>query len=326
MGDEQDRPLVLPKRLLEQATSVQVQVRRRFVQQEEVRCRQEETQERQTDLLAARQHACRFLDVILVEAEGAQLVAEVLLRSATMRVPRVLGSAVDADIRRNRLGEFLREVAGDHVVSEDRLALRRLTRARDDAHQRRLAEAVVTDERNLVAARDLEAEAVEDLLDAVIREAEIFAAEHLNARSRRFRQAQTSRLRVALRQHDTLLIDLVDELLTALGLRGLRRLRAETIHEPLQLLAMVILVLLRGEQMLITDLALIQIVIEIALVARRRARIHLDDDVRQRAQKIAVVGDEHQRAVIRLQELLQPVDGRQVQVVRRFVQQQEVGL
>ena len=89
---------------------------------------------------------------------------------------------------------------------------------------------------------------------------------------------------------------------------------------------MVILVLLRGEQMLITDLALIQIVIEIALVARRRARIHLDDDVRQRAQKIAVVGDEHQRAVIRLQELLQPVDGRQVQVVRRFVQQQEVGL
>ena len=89
---------------------------------------------------------------------------------------------------------------------------------------------------------------------------------------------------------------------------------------------MVVLVLLRGLQVLVAHLALGEVVVEVALVARRRPRVDLDDDVRQRPQEVAVVRDEHERAVVGLQELLQPLDGRQVEVVRRLVQQQEVGL
>ena len=89
---------------------------------------------------------------------------------------------------------------------------------------------------------------------------------------------------------------------------------------------MVVLVLLRGLEMLVADLSLAHVPVEVAFVARGRAGVHLHDYARKRAQKIPVVRDEHERAVVRLEELLQPVDGRQVEVVRRLVEQQEVRL
>ena len=78
---------------------------------------------------------------------------------------------------------------------------------------------------------------------------------------------------------------------------------------------MVILVLLGGLQVLVPDLALLHVPVEIALVARRSAGIDFDRDVRQRTQEIAVVGDQHQRSLIRLEVLLEPVDCGKVKIV-----------
>ena len=89
---------------------------------------------------------------------------------------------------------------------------------------------------------------------------------------------------------------------------------------------MVVLVLLRLEKVLVAHLALAQVPVEVALVARAGAGVHLHDDVRQRAQQVAVVGDEHERTAVLLEELLQPVDGGQVEVVGRLVQEEEVRL
>ena len=56
------------------------------------------------------------------------------------------------------------------------------------------------------------------------------------------------------------------------------------------------------------------------------AAIDLDDAVRELAQEDAIVRDEDQRAAVADQELFQPRDRFDVQVVRRFVEQQQVRL
>ena len=326
MRDEEDRPLVLLEGVFEKPPSVEVEVRRRFVKEKKIRSSEEKTQKRKANLLAAGKDARGLLDVVFVEAERAELVAKDLLWPSSMRVPCVLRVAVDGEVWRYRLGKLLAQVAGDDIVSDDGLALGRLTRPRHDTHKRRLAEAVVADERDLVAARHVELETRKDILYAVVAEAEVFATEHLYAARRRLREPETPRLRIALRENNPLLVDLVDELLAALRLRGLRRLRAEAVDEPLKLLAVVILVLLGGLQVLVPDLALLHVPVEIALVARRSAGIDFDRDVRQRTQEIAVVGDQHQRSLIRLEVLLEPVDGGEVEVVGRLVEEEEIGL
>ena len=326
MRDEEDRPLVLLEGVFEKPPSVEVEVRRRFVKEKKIRSSEEKTQKRKANLLAAGKDARGLLDVVFVEAERAELVAKDLLWPSSMRVPCVLRVAVDGEVWRYRLGKLLAQIAGNDIVSDDGLALGRLSRPSHYAHKRRLAEAVVADERDLVAARHVELETRKDILYAVVAEAEVFATEHLYAARRRLREPKPAGLRVALRKDDPLLVDLVDELLAALRLRGLRRLRTEAVDEPLKLLAVVILVLLGGLQVLVPDLALLHVPVEIALVARRSAGIDFDRDVRQRTQEIAVVGDQHQRSLIRLEVLLEPVDGGEVEVVGRLVEEKEIGL
>ena len=121
-------------------------------------------------------------------------------------------------------------------------------------------------------------------------------------------------------------VDLVDELLAALRLRGLRGLRAETVHEPLELLAVVVLVRLRLDELLVAHLALAQVPVEVALVARARAGVYLHDDACERLEQVAVVRDEHERAAVELEEALEPVHGGEVEVVGRLVEEQEVRL
>lgn len=72
-------------------------------------------------------------------------------------------------------------------------------------------------------------------------------------------------------------------------------------------------------------LAPAQVVGVIAGPARDPAAIDLDDARGQRAQKTTIVGHEQHRAVEAEQQLLQPVDRLDVEVVGRLIQQQHVG-
>ena len=64
----------------------------------------------------------------------------------------------------------------------------------------------------------------------------------------------------------------------------------------------------------------------IARPVEQLAAVELQDPAGQLAEEHAVVGHEHQRGVPAVQELLQPVDGVDVQMVGRLVQQQQIGL
>ena len=78
---------------------------------------------------------------------------------------------------------------------------------------------------------------------------------------------------------------------------------------------MVVLVLLRGLQVLVPDLALGHVVVEITLVARRSACVDFNSEVSQRAKEIAIVRNQHQSAVVRLEIFLEPVYCGKVEVV-----------
>ena len=55
------------------------------------------------------------------------------------------------------------------------------------------------------------------------------------------------------------------------------------------------------------------------------AVLDVDDAVHHGVEEVPVVGDQHQRALVALEPLLQPDDGVQIQVVGRFIQQQQIG-
>ena len=77
--------------------------------------------------------------------------------------------------------------------------------------------------------------------------------------------------------------------------------------------------------MLVADLPLAKVVFEVAFVPDGRARVNFHDDVGEGPQEKPVVGDEHESSVVGLEELLQPLHRRKVEVVRRLVEEEEVG-
>jgi hypothetical protein len=64
---------------------------------------------------------------------------------------------------------------------------------------------------------------------------------------------------------------------------------------------------------------------EVARIGKQPAAIEFDDARGHPVQEAAVVGDEHHAAAILQQQVFQPLDGIEVQVVGRLVQQQHVG-
>ena len=134
MRNDEYRAGVFLERILKKTASVKVKMGRRLVEKEEIGGGEEKAQERKTYLFAAGKDAGRLLDVVFVEAERAKLVAELLLRSAAVRIPCVLCVSVHGDVRRYRLRKLLRKVSGDNIVPKHGLAARGLAGAGDDAH------------------------------------------------------------------------------------------------------------------------------------------------------------------------------------------------
>ncbi|MNH15483.1 hypothetical protein D3C79_750970 [compost metagenome] len=69
-----------------------------------------------------------------------------------------------------------------------------------------------------------------------------------------------------------------------------------------------------------------QVLIVIAGPGGDGAPIEIDDPGRQLVDELPIVGDEDDGAAKILEELFQPVDGVDVQVVGRLVQQQQIGV
>ena len=208
-------------------------------------------------------------------------------------------------------------------MAEPGFAADRLQFACDHAHERRLAFAVAPDEGDLLPALDFHLRMAEnDFLR--IADGQVAALENDVAGARRRREFHRQAGIVRLVDLDP--VQLLQRLDAGLDLIGLGRLVAEGLDEFLRLLDHPLLVLVSGDLLLDTLRAQLQVFGIRDLVVVDMAQHHFHGPVRDRVQEAAVVADEQQRAATRLEVLLQPFDGLDVQVVGRLVEQQHVRL
>jgi hypothetical protein len=109
-----------------------------------------------------------------------------------------------------------------------------------------------------------------------------------------------------------------------LRLRGLAGLRAEAIDERLELLPLRRDLLRLREQPFVFFRALASIVLDVAAPGAHAFGLEGDHLVNLPIQEAAVMADEHHRLARALQERVEPGERRQVEVVRGFVEQQQV--
>ena len=112
----------------------------------------------------------------------------------------------------------------------------------------------------------------------------------------------------------------------ALGLGGLGVLGPETVHKFHQPPDFALLMFVCRQELLFVRFALRQVIIITAAVTDKPALADFDDAADQFIEKLAVVRDDQDRAGIMFQVFLKPKQRLQIQVIGRFIEQQQVGL
>ena len=192
----------------------------------------------------------------------------------------------------------------------------------DGAHEGSLALAVVPEHGDVRAVVHIHADAFgHDVVG--IADLQVLAAEGAALAARVLRDLE---LHGALRLVDVEGLDPLDLLHFRAGLLGFAGLGVKAVDERLQLLALALdrLVVLDG---LVLLLALEgEVLLDRAGIEGEPAQLGLEGVVAGFLQEFAVVRDDHEAAVEVLQELLKEDEGFEVEVVGRFIQNEEVGV
>jgi len=197
----------------------------------------------------------------------------------------------------------------------------RRRRARHQFQQRGFPGAVDAHHAPALPAADHEVEPVID--DAVaIGLLHPLQAHHILARTRRGEKIERHGL-AALRRFDAL--DLLQLLHPALHLGGMRGARLEALDEFDLLGQHRLLALELGLLLLLVQRALRFVEFVIARIGRERPTVDLDHLVDDAVHELAVVRGHEQRALVSFQELLEPDQAFEVEVVARLVEQHGVG-
>ena len=194
--------------------------------------------------------------------------------------------------------------------------------ARQHAHQRRLAGAVRADQRDAVAALDVQVEVVEDD-EVAVGLARVLQLEHRAAALGAGREVEVDLL--ALGRH----LDrhhLLEHLDPALHLRRLGRLVAEPIDEHLDARDLFVLLALGLAQRLDALVVLDEVAAVVAVVVGQRAQRQIGDARDDGVEEEAIVRDEDHRVRVGVQILLEPVARLEIEMVGRLVEQQQVRL
>ena len=292
----------------------------RLIQAEQVRRIGHQLGKRQARLLPAGEDADALLDRVAGEQKGAKKLAH-------------LGGAQPGGDERQlphdrvgrvkRLDLVLREVGDLDVAAQLAMAALEWQDPSEDLEQGRLAGAIRADERHLLAALQLQVEA---LIDDVVAVLLVNVAERDDgaAGAWRLRKAELDALGSG-RRHDHA-VDALQLLDAALHLARLGGLIAEALDERLGVRDLALLSLGRRLQLRQPLLALLDEVGVVADVLGQAAVVQLRHAVDHHVDEIAVVADQHDRSGVVGQERLQPFDARQVKVVGRLVEQQHVGV
>ena len=321
VADEHDGAGELDERLLEHVDRVDVEVVRGLVEQDQRVGRDEHLREGEAGALAAGEDAHTLLDVVAVEEEGAE-------QPALLGGGPAAGDGVHLGHDGVRLVELLELVLGvvghRDVLAELDLAGVGLELAVDELHERGLAGAVGADERHVVAAVELEVDALVDVVVAEGLRDPLKADDHV-ARAGRLGEAE-AHVFIALGEDDELALYLLDLLHALLSLGGLGRLVAELVDEDLHVGDLALLRGALGAHLLEVVLALLEVGAVVAGIGGDPAVLDGGDVAHAGVHERAVVADEEHRAVVALQEGLEPLDALEVEVVGRLVEHEQVGV
>ena len=231
-------------------------------------------------------------------------------------------------MRVHALGHVLRVVADDDVVPEADLAFVGLL-VHDHPHQGGLAGPVGAHECEVLPFGDGEFSVEEDALllggIALVRIglAHVLHLGHDLATGRCGGELHEHLAQVLVLHFDAVqLFQFGDQ---ALSERSFAGLRTELVDEGLGLLDVPLLILGLGRLLFALDLAQLHVLAPRHLAVDQFSVAHLDGALGKSIEEGLVVRDEHQRRRIVLQEILQPLDRGEIEVVGRFVQQQQVG-
>ncbi|MEI2745743.1 MAG: hypothetical protein V9G22_10010 [Ottowia sp.] len=194
--------------------------------------------------------------------------------------------------------------------------------AEERAQQRRLAGAVRAHEAEPVAAHDAEVEALHDGRGAVAR-GQARGLEHDAPRALGLGDAHADRARrvAAIAALRAQLLEGLDARLVAVALRLHVRAAPRLLLREQLVGGDAAHGLVVGALLLAAEVVLV-----VAGPRRQPAAVELEDARREPAQERAVVRDEQRRLLALEQVLLEPLDARDVEVVRRLVEQQQVGV
>ena len=176
VAHEQERPVVALHRLFDPLAGRDIEVVRRLVKNEKVHFLVHQNTELQSAQLTAGEHADALKNVLAREVERGQAVARALRRDVALGVEH----RVDQVSFRHVEFDDLRQVRDAHRRAELDLALVGIFLFHQHLDERRLARAVVADERDALAAAHLQVHVVEQhtVAKALF---ELFEREHLVA-------------------------------------------------------------------------------------------------------------------------------------------------
>jgi len=296
----------------------QVEMVGRLVQHQEIRRIVEHAGHGEARLLAARERTDLLIHVVAGKLKRTGQRAQrpnAILREILLQLFE------NREIGIEHVQRLLGEVAHGEAGAELHVAAIRHGRARDHLEQGRLACPIAAHYGPAFATANGKAEAVVNHT-RTIGLSQVCHYGHLIARTRRHAEIELYDS-AFLRQFD--LLDLVERLDTALHLRGFCGVRLEALDEALLFRQHGLLS--RERRLLVTfaDIALAFVEIIVAGVDSDLARVDFRDFRDDAVHEFAIMRGHEKRALEALEELLKPDDGFEIEVVGRFVHQQDVG-
>ena len=322
VADEVERAFVGLQGGDERVDRHDVEVRRRLVHEQEVRRVDQQLHQRETGFLAAGKHRDLLMDVVLAEEERAEHAAGLLFGEAVLRGAELHHVLEDGQLRVEVVDAVLGEVARDHVAAFLAEAAVDRDDAGEDLEEGGLAGAVGADEHRTLAAFALE---VEVLVDDVFTVGLLYVLElhHLEAGAGRLGEAELDLLQVVFGLIDRDLFEAGDLLLLGLRAGSHRSLGAEAVDERLQVRDLALLVLEHRLLAVFAGHALEDEVVVVAVVAMEALAAEFDHARAEGVEEGTVVRDDDEAARIAGQVLLEPEQRLEVEVIGRFVEEEE---
>ena len=308
------RAIKLLHGILQHVLRLHVEVVGRFVENQEVHGFEQELNHRQTTAFTTRQHLHKLVAGFSTEHERTEQVANL---QTNVSLCHTVDGVEHGDVAIEQLRLVLGKIADLHIVSHFQFAIVR-NLVHDALHESGFTLTVVAHERHLLASLDGEVHIAKHLMLAI--SLAHFLANHgivATAEARRKLQVQTACVNlIHFNQHH-----LLQSLHAALHLVRLRRFVSESLDEVLRLLYFLLLVLVGTQLLLASFVAKHHILVVLHLVVVDVSTSDFDGSVRHVVDKRTVVAHEHHGIRFRGNELLQPLNRTDVEVVGRLVEQ-----